>query len=276
MPSEINAAYPSQYETDVLLKDGSRILLRPIKTEDTERWLTFVSGLSPHTRYLRFHGIMPKMGLEEAIRFCTVNYTNTFAFVAEVIKGVRKDIVAIGRYYRLPNNRSAEVAFVIEDAYQGKGISTKFMEYLVNIARDNGITTFEADVLAGNEDMMNVFRDYGFHVTSELDVDVYHVIFPIAQTATVARKEIQRERVSMLISLRSILYPRSVAIIGASREPGAIGQLVFQSIMQNGFSGTVYPVNPFATSIMSVKAYSSILDVPDTVDLALLSYLLQQ
>ena len=121
MPSDINAAYPPQYETDVLLKDGSRILLRPIKTEDTGRWLTFVNGLSPHTKYLRFHGTIPKMGSEEAIRFCTVDYTNTFAFIAELVKEQRKDIVAIGRYYRLPNKHSAEVAFVIEDVYQGKG-----------------------------------------------------------------------------------------------------------------------------------------------------------
>ena len=109
MPSEINTAYPSQYETDVLLKDGSRILLRPIKREDTEHWLTFVNGLSPHTRYLRFHHVQKDMGVEDAIRFCTVDYTNTFAFVAEVMKEQRKDIVAIGRYYRLPNKYSAEV-----------------------------------------------------------------------------------------------------------------------------------------------------------------------
>jgi len=270
MLSEINAAYPSQYETDVLLKDGSRVLLRPIRTDDTERWLTFVNGLSPHTRYLRFHGTMPKMGLEEAIRFCTVDYTNTFAFVAEVLKEQRKDIVAIGRYYRLPNKYSAEVAFAIEDVYHGKGIGTRLMEWLANVAHDNGITSFEADVLAGNEQMMTVFRDYGFHITSDLKWGVYHVTFPIARTRRVVKKEEERERVSTLTSLRSILYPRSVAVIGASREPGAIGQLVFQSIMQNGFSGVVYPVNPNADVVMSVKAYPSVLDIPGDVDLAII------
>jgi len=270
MPSEINVAYPSQYETDVLLKDGSRILLRPIKKEDTELWLTFVNGLSPHTKYLRFHGTTPKMGLEEAIRFCTVDYTNTFAFVAEVVKKQRKDIVAIGRYYRLPNNQSAEVAFVIEDVYHGKGIGTKLMEWLANVAHDNGITSFEADVLAENEQMLTVFRDYGFHVTSDLKWGVYHVTFPIARTRRVVKKEEERERISTLTSLRSILYPHSVAVIGASREPGAIGQLIFQSIMQNGFSGIVYPVNPNADAVMSVKTYPSVLDVPGDINLAII------
>jgi len=270
MTGKVSAVYPSQYETDVLLKDGSRILLRPIKIEDTERWLTFVNGLSPHTRYLRFHGTMPKMGLEEAIRFCTVDYTNTFAFVAEVVKEQRRDIVAIGRYYRLPNKHSAEVAFAIEDAYHGKGIGTKLMEWLANVARDNSITNFEADVLAENDQMMTVFRDYGFHVSSDLKWGVYHVTFSIASTRGILKKEEERERISTLTSLRSILYPRSVAVIGASREPGAIGQLVFQSIMQNVFSGVVYPVNPNADVIMSVKAYPSVLDVPGDIDLTII------
>lgn len=269
MASKVDIAYPSQYETEVLLKDGSRILLRPIRREDTEQWLAFVSRLSPRTMYLRFHSI-PKLGPEDAIRFCNVDYKNIFAFVAEVLRKQRQDIVAIGRYYRLPNKQFAEVGFIIEDTYQGRGIGTKLMEWLANVARDNGITTFEADVLAENEEMMTVFRDYGFHITSELEAGVYHVTFPIARTKRVVKKEEERERISTLASLRSILSPRSVAVIGASRKPGAIGQLIFQCIMQNGFSGVVYPVNPNAEAIMSVKAYPSVLDIPGDVDLAII------
>lgn len=270
MPSEINTAYPSQYETEVLLKDGSRILLRPIRREDTERWLAFVRRLSRRTKYLRFHYVPKEMGPEDAIRFCTVDYTNTFAFVAEALKEQRKNIVAIGRYYRLPNKHSAEVDFVIEDVYQGKGIGTKLMEWLANVARDNGITSFEADVLAENEQMITVFRDYGFHVTSDLKWGVYHVTFPITRTRKVVKKEEERERISTLVSLRSMLYPRSIAVIGASRQPGHLGHLIFQYIIKNGFSGVVYPVNPNADVVMSVKAYPSVLDIPGDVDLAII------
>lgn len=269
MASEIDIEYPSQYETEVLLKDGSRMMMRPIRRADTEQWLTFVSKLSLRTKYLRFHHV-PALSPEDAIRFCTVDYRNTFAFVAEVLREQRRDIVAIGRYYRLPNKYSAEVAFVIEDAYQGRGIGTKLMEWLANVARDNSITTFEAEVLAENEEMMTVFRDYGFHITSELEEGAYHVAFPIARTRRVMRKEEERERISTLVSLRSILSPRSVAVIGASRKPGTIGQLIFQCIMQNGFSGVVYPVNPNAEAVMSVKAYPSVLDVPGDIDLAVI------
>ena len=264
------AAYPSKYETEVLLKDGSRILLRPIRQDDVERWLSFFQRQSEQTKYLRFQRDPGEMGPEDALRFCTVDYKNTFALVGEVQREKRKEIIAIGRYYRLPNKRSARVAFAIEDAYHGKGIGTRLIEWLANAARDNGITAFEGDVLAENERMMAVLRDYGFHIDSELKGGVYHVIITIARSRRVERKEAERERLSTIASIRNVLSPRSVAVIGASRQPGSIGQLVFQNIMEGGFSGVVYPVNPKADAIMAVKAYPSILDVPGEVDLAII------
>jgi acetyl coenzyme A synthetase (ADP forming)-like protein len=270
MPEKIDKSYPSQYETEVLLKDGSRMLLRPIKRTDIELWLAFISRLSRRTKYLRFHSI-PNLGPEDARRFCTVDYVNAFALVAEVLAEKQEKIVAIGRYYRLPKKHAAEVAFAIEDAYQGKGIGTQLMEWLAEVARNNGILSFEADVLSENREMMTVLRDYGFHITAELEAGVYHVKFPISRTRKVAKKEEERERISTLRSLRYLLSPRSVAIIGASRKPGTIGQILFHCIMQNGFSGVVYPINPNADSIMSVKAYPSILDVPGQVELAVIA-----
>ncbi|MCJ7593378.1 MAG: GNAT family N-acetyltransferase, partial [Desulfobacterales bacterium] len=186
------------------------------------------------------------------------------------IAGQTEKIVAIGRYHRLPDKHAAEVAFVVEDAYQGKGIGTKLVEWLAEVARDNGIRKFEADVLDENRDMMTVFTDYGFHVTSTLERGVHHLEFPISRTRKVVRKEEARERSSTLTSLRYLLSPRSIAVIGASRKPGSIGQVIYQCIMQNGFSGVLYPVNPNADSVMSVKAYPSVLDVPGPVDLAMI------
>jgi GNAT superfamily N-acetyltransferase len=137
MPEKADTSYPSQYETEVLLKDGSRMLLRPIRSTDIEPWLAFVSRLSRRTKYLRFHSL-PRLGPEDAMRFCTVDYVNAFALVAEVLAQQQEKIVAIGRYYRLPKKHAAEVAFAIEDAYQGKGIGTKLMEWLAEVARNNG------------------------------------------------------------------------------------------------------------------------------------------
>jgi len=262
--------YPAHYETEVVLKDGSRIFIRPIKKDDTENWLAFISGLSSHTKYLRFHYMPKQFAMEDARRFCTVDYNNTFAFVAEEFRNRHKQIIAIGRYYRLPNNESAEVAFVIEDQSQDRGIATKLMEWLANVARNNGITSFEADVLHENQEMMGVFQNYGFHVTSQLRNGIYHITFPIARTKMVTKKEEERERISTVTSLHYILRPRSVAVIGASRTPGSLGQLIFKYIIQNGYTGLVYPVNPHAEAVTSVRAYPSILDVPGDVDLGII------
>ena len=270
MTAATNSTYPSQYETEVLLKDGSRILLRPIRRDDAERWLAFFQRQSQHTKYLRFQRDPGEMGPEDALRFCTVDYRNTFALVGEVQGEQRKEIIAIGRYYRLPDKRSARVAFAIEDAYHGKGIGTQLIEWLANVARDNGIAVFEGDILAENERMMSVLKDYGFHIESELRGGVYHVTIPIARSRRVERKEAERERLSTVASIRHVLEPRSIAVIGASRQSGSIGQLVFQNIMEGGYTGVVYPVNPKADAIMAVKAYPSILDVPGEVDLAMI------
>ncbi len=270
MSPETNVAYPSQYETEVVLKDGSAVLFRPIRRDDTGGWLDFIHRLSSRTRYLRFHHVPKEMEMEDAVRFCTVDYTNTFAFVAELLKEQQREIIAIGRYFRLPDKRTAEVAFVIEDAYQGRGIGTRLVEWLANVARQNGIAVFEADVLSENHEMMQVFRDYGFHITTELKEGIYHVVFPIARTRTVAKKEHRRELQSTLAALRAILSPRSVAVIGASRDQDSIGQFILQSVIQNGFTGVVYPVNPNAEAVLSVKTYPSVLDVPGDVELAVI------
>ena len=180
MDRETNGVYPSQYKAELLLEDGSRIMLRPIEMGDTDRWLSFVSNLSIHTKYLRFHHVPKQMGIDDAIRFCTVDYKDTFALVAKVRGEQRRDIVDIGRYYRLPSRNYAEIAIVVMDAYQEKGIGTQIIERLANVARNNGITTFEAYVLAENDKTMDFLRDYGFRVTAELEEAVYHVTLLIA------------------------------------------------------------------------------------------------
>ncbi len=270
MATQNHVAYPSKYETRIVLKDGSSSLLRPIKEDDVDNWLAFYNSLSDRTKYLRLHG-PTKLAREDAVRYCTVNYTDTFAFVAEAIENQQKRIVAIGRYTRLPSGTTAEVGFVIDDSYQEKGIGTKLIEWLATVARTNRIDTFEAYVLQENRSMLSVFQNYGFSMKRKTQGEVYNISFPLTKTPEVIMKKEERARVATLNSLRYILKPRSVAVIGASNKPGSIGQLVFESMIKNNFSGVVYPVSVSSKIVMSVRAYPSLLDVPDDVDLAIIA-----
>ncbi|MHB8105693.1 MAG: bifunctional acetate--CoA ligase family protein/GNAT family N-acetyltransferase [Dehalococcoidales bacterium] len=261
----------SQYRREELLRDGYKVLLRPIEKSDVPLWLAFFSRLGVQTRYYRFHNVPKEMTEEDALRYCTVDYKDSFAYVAEIGKGQDRKIIAIARYYRLPNKNSAEVAFAIEDAYQKIGLGTRLIQALVNVARENEISVFVASVLAENLQMMEAFRDYGFEVSSELQDGVYNVTFPIKPTKTVDVKEVYRERVATVASLQPLVNPKSVAIIGAARAPGTIGNLLMRCILQSGYSGIVYPVNPNTDAVLSVKSYPSVLDIPGKVDMAIIA-----
>jgi acetyl coenzyme A synthetase (ADP forming)-like protein len=261
----------SRYRREEILRDGRKVLLRAIDKSDVPLWLSFISRLSEQTRYLRFHSVKREMTEEDAVRYCTVDYNNSFAYVAET--GTRQDrkIIAIARYYRLPNKRSAEVAFAVEDSYQQAGLATLLIEALVNVARKSEISTFEAYVLGQNSYLMGAFLDYGFHMSSEMQAGEFHVTFPIKQTKVAYAKQEARDRHAIVTSLQPILNPKSVAIIGAARSPGTIGNLLMRCILQNGFSGIVYPVNPNTEAVLSVKSYPSVLDIPGNVDMAIIA-----
>jgi acetate---CoA ligase (ADP-forming) len=270
MSSEKESSYPAQYETNVVLKDGSVILIRPVKKEDAQAWLDFYNRLSQRTVYLRLQYIPTEMSLEDALRFCTVDYVNSFAFVAEAIEEQQKRIVAIGRYSRLPNEKNAEIAFTIEDRYQENGIGTGLMECLANVATNNEIDTFEAFVLPENKTMLTVFQDYGFHIKKVVENNILHITFPLTKTPEVEKKKAERSLNATMNSLKHIFKPRSVAVIGATSKPGVIGNRTFTTMLHSGFCGAVYPVSVSSPSVMAVKAYPSVLDIPGEVDLAII------
>ena len=264
-PAEV-AGYPAEWEADVVLADGGTVHVRPIRPADGDLLVDFHNRLSAETVYLRFFSPKPVLAARDVQRFTHVDYDTRVALIA--LLGGR--IIGVARYDRVPGTTDAEVAFVIDDEHQGRGLGTIFLEYLAAAARRHGITRFVADTLPHNVRMLEVFRTAGFTAEQAYADGVVRVTFPIEPTdRSVAAME-ERDRRAAAHSIERLLAPRSVAVIGAGRERGSIGHEVFRNLIAGGFQGPVYPINPKAPHVASVRAYPSVGDVPDDVDLAVI------
>jgi acetyl coenzyme A synthetase (ADP forming)-like protein len=255
--------YPTEWESDVVLTDGDLVHIRPLRADDEERMLRFYNGLSDETIYLRFFSPVPRPTAAQFERLTKIDYRDHMALAALI----GDDIVAAARYDRDAEHR-AEVAFTVQDEQHGRGLGTLLLEHLAVLARMNGIDTFVADTLPHNYKMLNVFAAAGFDVDRRFADGTVRVKFPIEPTESSLAAIEAREHVSEARSIGRILAPRSIAVIGASREAGTVGNAVFRNLLAYGFEGPVYPVNPSTLSVAGVRAYSTVLDVPDDVDLA--------
>jgi acyl-CoA synthetase (NDP forming)/GNAT superfamily N-acetyltransferase len=271
-------AYPAAWEADVVVSDGGVVHLRPIRPEDADALVAFHGKLSDRTRYLRYFGAYPRISERDLHRFTHVDHHNRVALVAVL----GDDVIGVGRYDRLGDTPGgshdggeggpdAEVAFVIADAHQGRGIGSILLEHLAAAARERGIKRFVAEVLAENSRMVRVFTDAGYSAQYEYDSGVVQLTFPIAPTEQSRGVALERERRAEGRSIERMLTPASVAVIGASTDPKKIGHVVFANLMAYGFAGPVYPVHPEARHVGGVRAYPTVLDVPDQVDLAVVA-----
>lgn len=260
--------YPRGWEADVVLSDGGTVHLRPIVPSDADAIVALHGRLSEQTRYLRYFGAYPRIPPKDLERFTVVDHYNRVALVAVL----GDDVVGVGRYERIGDNApSAEVAFVVDDAHQGRGLGSILLEHLAAAAAECGVERFEAEVLSENRVMTRVFTDAGYHVTKEFDHGTLHLEFdidPTEESLAVARA---REQAAEARSVYNLLHPRSVAVIGASADPGKIGYVVLSNLVSADFAGTVYPVNDARESVRGVKAYPSVVDIPDEVDLAIVA-----
>ncbi len=267
MPGVTTDEYPAEWEADVVLADGATVHLRPIRADDAEVLNALFGRLSDDTIQYRFFAPLRQLSEAWLERLTHVDYDDRMALVAEL----GDDLVAVGRYDRLPTRTEAEVAFTVQDDQQGRGIGTMLVEHLAAVARERGIDTFRAAVLPGNRRMLDVFRDTAFDVRQRFEGGVIQVEFPIADTDAAASAAAMRDRVAEARSMARLLAPSSIAVVGAGRHAGTIGHEVFRNLLSGGFTGPVYPVNPGAPSVAGVCAYPSVVDIPGDVDLAVIA-----
>jgi acyl-CoA synthetase (NDP forming)/GNAT superfamily N-acetyltransferase len=260
----------SAYREFALLKDGQGILLRMATPEDVERVEAFMRGLSQESLTMRFMGAVAGISRKFVEDLCVENPHQRACLLAIEGEGAGQQVLGLGNYVGT-GGTIAEVAFMVADDHQGRGISSLILERLAGLAAGSGYVGFEADVLYENEKMSNVFRDSGFETRRAMEGGIIHVHFPLsAPQAQRERAEI-RERVAAANSLVPLLRPATVAVVGASRDPSSIGNALFRNILQSHFKGVAYPVNPKAKAIEGVAAYPTLASLPEAPDLVVLA-----
>jgi acetyl coenzyme A synthetase (ADP forming)-like protein len=250
--------------TDVILRDGSTLRLRAPLAEDAEALLQFFAELSDQSRYLRFHGFSA-LGPKLVEPVLEPDWYERGALLA-TLEG---RVVALANWVHLRDPRAAEIAFTVADGYQRRGIGTRLLECLAQRAAEAGIEEFVAEVLAGNDAMLAVFRDAGFAVTRASEHGELEIRFPIAPTKHYRERVAARDHLAVHASLEPFFRPKTLAVIGASRRRGSIGGELFRNVIEADFAGSAYPVNRGGDPVAGVHGYRSVGQIPDEVELAI-------
>src|SRR5215471_14411679 len=215
---ERDGLYPAHWEADIVAADGGTLHLRPITPEDADAIVAFHDRLSSRTRYLRYFTAHPHISEKELYGYTHVDHHDRVAIVA--LLGER--IVAVGRYEREPGTDEAEVAFVVADEHQGRGIGSVLLEHLAAAAQESGLSRFVAVVLIENQPMLRVFRDAGYEVSRSFDAGEVHLEFDVRSTPLTESVMREREQRADARSIARLLCPRSVAVVGASSHEGKV------------------------------------------------------
>ena len=225
----IPGAYPSVWESDVVLGDGRTAHVRPIRPDDAQRLVTFHARLSPEARYYRFFSAKPRLTDTEVKHFTVVDYVHRFALVFTV----DDDIIGVGRYEGVAGSPAAEVAFTVLDNQHGRGVATMLLEQLAEAARNNGLRTFTASTLADNRSMLAVFRRAGYVVKTSMDSGVVDLSFDLDPTPEAQLKMMEREARADANSVAALLRPGAVTVVSSANDNG-LGNLIAAMAVEHG------------------------------------------
>jgi len=252
---------------DALTMDGRIVRVRPVRPDDGAAIQDLYERSSPESRYLRFFGGGAATDAE-VDRLVRPAGDNHVALLVEQDAAV----VAVASYERI-DGTTAEFAVFVDDARQGQGIGTLLLEHLAAAARRAGIAELVGDVLSVNTRMLRVSGDVapGVSPSYGLDHQVVRVRVPAIPGEAALDAVGARDRTAEHRSLRPMLAPESVAVVGAGRRPGSIGHEVLRALLAGGYTGPVYPVNPNATEIAGRPAYPSVTAIGQPVDLAVIA-----
>ena len=261
------AASPDErWASDVVLGDGETVHIRPIRPSDRPALAAFHRRQSPQSIYRRYFSPKPELSEPVLDHFTNVDMVGRVALVVERYG----ELIAWASYERWAGRDDADAAFMVDDEHQGKGIATLLLEHLAAIARSNGINRFTAEVLADNRPMLAVFSRAGWPVERRFESGVVDLDFPLDDTEEFLDSVERREQRADSRAMARFLLPRTIAVVGASDEPGSIGDVLWRNVAGSA-TGAVYPVNPAHETVGARRAWPSLRDVPADVSLAVIA-----
>lgn len=259
------------YRSEEILRDGGSIVVRAIRPDDKELLRDHFARLSPRSVYTRFFNVKKRLSDKEVDHFTELDFVRRVGLAATLLDGGEERIVGVGRYdVDADDPTRAEVAFAVVDAHQGRGIGTLLLDHLVPIARAAGITELHADVMGDNKRMLQVFGRSGCVVRRSIDAGIFTLAFPTAATPAYVEASLEREEHATAESMRAILEPRAVAVVGASRDPASIGGVLLANVRAS-FQGPVYPVHATAPEVQGLRAHPTVGAIGAPVDLAVIA-----
>ncbi|MGV4886236.1 bifunctional acetate--CoA ligase family protein/GNAT family N-acetyltransferase [Streptomyces viridosporus] len=271
--------YPAHWEADVVLRDGGTARIRPITVDDAERLVSFYEQVSDESKYYRFFAPYPRLSAKDVHRFTHHDFVDRVGLAAtvggEFIATVRYDrIGADGAPASAPADE-AEVAFLVQDAHQGRGVASALLEHIGAVARERGIRRFAAEVLPANTKMIKVFTDAGYTQKRSFEDGVVRLELDLEPTDRSLAVQYAREQRAEARSVQRLLAPGAVAVIGAGRTPGGVGRSILDNIRDAGFTGRLYAVNGALPEgrkeLDGVPAFRSVRQIDGPVDLAVVA-----
>ena len=251
---------------DAVRADGGLVHIRPVVAGDADALRALHTEVSDRSIYLRFFGFS-RSAVERYVALLVQPASRTHQALTA---WVGSELVGVAAFERLPGD-SSEVALLVADDRHEEGIGTLLLEHLADAARRNGVHRFEADVLGENTLALRTLRDLGWVERVRFEAGTARVVIDLAPDEVSTRAIDVRERSADAESLRHILSPASVAVIGASDRPESVGHQVLRNILAGGFTGTVYAVNPHHDSVLGVPCLPSADELPVGTDLAVVA-----
>jgi acyl-CoA synthetase (NDP forming)/GNAT superfamily N-acetyltransferase len=256
---------------EALLADGTVVTIRPLARGDHDAVADLhARRMSPENQRLRFFGYSRRAPELTADRLCARPRPG---FVALGAFGPDGGLVGVVECEAEPENPGrAELAVAVADDWHHRGVATLLIEHLVHAARAQGVTVLVADALADNHAMHKVFTDLGLATDRHWADAQVRIEAVLDETAAPYLDAVEsRGSRADVASLRPLLRPRSVAVVGVSRRPGTVGHSLLLKIRDGGFTGSLWPVNPHAGQIEGLLCFPSLDALPGTPDLAVLA-----